>query len=456
MNNRRYDGAKAFLMFNNDEPTKPFAQDDDVTPVDATDIAALLLDYDIDCAVLSACKSAKADAKVGANLSWSFLDAGMSSVLAMSYNMPDSMSKIFCGRFYYELFIGREEFASAATKARYELRKNPLRWSYNAKDWVPLQDWFIPVVYSDGKPWKIHSREGMQSSLQPILLLLIPWLCLILKAKYAPKSTYNKILQPIQSILNSFDPQINQYFLATALNCIFMAYYFNFPLAQWRQWRFNKCLKTIDQDRKNILRIEMDLKRSRKIFLRTLNDMDNSAQQLLDSLTDIWRRTHLVEHRVLVDAKWFIRHFEADNLLATISGIAWIKSFAHILMMLKVHSSPGMKHLSSSTGENRAGTVVVIYNVNSLYPEDLKFENYHLLARQRFIAWLGKHFTISDQAGADGLKAIPWYLVIVGEGHPAWALATGEALDSNSITEYTNPQDFPHNPERSWPPRSWL
>ncbi|KAE8454230.1 hypothetical protein EG329_005155 [Mollisiaceae sp. DMI_Dod_QoI] len=451
-------GDKASLMFNSDNLIERSIQDD-VTEVDSGELAKLLLKYGVDCAVLSACKSAKADAKVGANLSWSFLDAGMSSVLAMSYNMPDSMSKIFCGRFYYELFIREEEFASAATKARIELRKNPLRWSYHSKDWVPLQDWFIPVVYSNGKPWKIEHGEGMRSTIQLIwlaMLLLAPWLALNLKAMYAPKYTIfhrATILTPRRSIIDLLDSKSIQCFLSIVLNCLFMAYYFNFPFGQWKQWRFNNRLKTIDHDRKNILRIEVELKRSRKIFLHTSNDMDNSAQQLLDSLTDIWRRTHLVEHRVLIDAKWFIRHFEADNVLAMITGIAWLKSFAHMLMMSKVYLSPGMRHLLSSAGENRARTVVVIYNVNSLYPEDFMLQNYHLLAQQRFIAWLEKYFTTNE------METISWYLVIVGEGQRAWVnktLDTCAALDATAITEYTNPRNFPHNPEKPLPPRSWL
>lgn len=80
-------------------------------------VAKLLLDCGICCAVLSSCKTAVADAGIEANLSWSFLKEGMASVLAISYSIPDTMSKILFPCFYHEIFVNHREFADAAAIA---------------------------------------------------------------------------------------------------------------------------------------------------------------------------------------------------------------------------------------------------------------------------------------------------------------------------------------------------
>ena len=85
-------------MFNKYDPQHELVEE----TVGAVDLAQLLRrpEIGIDCVALSACKTAKADEDLQANLSWKFVEYGVSNVLAMSYNMPESMGEIFFARFY--------------------------------------------------------------------------------------------------------------------------------------------------------------------------------------------------------------------------------------------------------------------------------------------------------------------------------------------------------------------
>lgn len=156
--NRSQDGA--FLEFNIfDSEIQEFG----IEKVSAPDIAKVLLEYNVDCAVLNSCKSGFTDAGVRASLSGSFLENGLARVLAMSYNIPDSMSEIFYHHFYHDVLVSGQGFTHAASSARHKLRTNPKRWSYTHGKFVPIRDWFVPVVYSDEHSWSFQNNQDLES-----------------------------------------------------------------------------------------------------------------------------------------------------------------------------------------------------------------------------------------------------------------------------------------------------
>ncbi|KUJ24265.1 uncharacterized protein LY89DRAFT_679442 [Mollisia scopiformis] len=221
----------------------------------------------------------------------------------------------------------------------------------------------------------------------------------------------SSILKPIAHINDALSQQKRQLYFTTCC-CLVLPYCLHKtlrPLQIWRKWKFRKRLETIDQDRKNILRIEGDLRRSKKIFVHAINDRGETAPRLLDTLTDIWRRTHLVEHRVIIQAEWFIQHFQPDSpdQSGFIDWAASMKSLGHILMLWIGSFSPGLKNLSSSVAIQGTRTVVVINNVNSLYPERLLLKDYHLQAQQRFADWVDKHFKSNETVSDDTISQNP-------------------------------------------------
>ena len=116
-------------------------------PVAAVQVAKLLREYNIPIVVLNACESARANAGDDANIAKTFARAGVKKVLAMAYKASESAMLRFLENFYKEFLIEGRSFTEAAALARRVLRQNSSR---DARFHLerPLQDWFVPVVYS--------------------------------------------------------------------------------------------------------------------------------------------------------------------------------------------------------------------------------------------------------------------------------------------------------------------
>lgn len=459
MSSNRAGSQKAFLEFNEYDSSghklgsKPFSPDE---------IAKRLHRHGIDCAVLSSCKTAVADSGVEANLSWSFLNQGVASVVAMSYNIPDSMSEIFFRRFYQEILVGGREMADAVAIARKELRQNRGRWSYEHQTRIDVQDWFVPKYYSDGSRFYIDGNRKLFPDFRvwvpstwsymliatTTLLLGISILDLLAGPLIPAAGILSDVVRAAHYVSKAFIP-----LFLVLLRQIYQT---------WTKWGNLEILKSINHDRKNILRLEGDLQRCHKVFLHARDDVEGTAPSLVTILSDIWRRTHLVQHRIIIQADWFIHPLDDVDIH---DWRVLLSSFVHLLWLWMLEFSPGLQCMSKSNCSDEecseTRTVVVIDNINALFPEDLHRKAYHEIAQRRFYDWIERYFgSTESEANKD---QPPNYLVLIGntiqDNVQEWfkgTLGTCSVLESAVLTKYINPKDFPHRTEDIATGRSWL
>jgi tetratricopeptide (TPR) repeat protein len=136
-----YQGHRAFLFFDTAEPGK-------ADPVEASELAQLLLDQQIPVVMLNACQSAK---ELGGDretsLAGYLLEGGVQTVLAMGYSITVSAAERLLGRLYPRLFQDGN-LAQAISRGREELYNDKTRQAYfNSR--IDLEDWVLPVVYQN-------------------------------------------------------------------------------------------------------------------------------------------------------------------------------------------------------------------------------------------------------------------------------------------------------------------
>jgi tetratricopeptide (TPR) repeat protein len=147
-------GKRGYLWFENPE------LDDSGKLVDGTSLGDLLTDTGISVLVLNACRSAHAepapapDAGVATDhhsqvqafgsLAQEVMDAGVSGVVAMRYNLFVVTAAQLVAELYASLVRGAT-LGEAVTLARKNLADDPLREVVFSP--LPLQDWTVPVVY---------------------------------------------------------------------------------------------------------------------------------------------------------------------------------------------------------------------------------------------------------------------------------------------------------------------
>lgn len=115
--------------------------------VSATKIAALLREYEVEVAFLVSCESAKVTGSPSSNLARTFVEAGMSAVVAMSFKFTASASKSFLMSFFIQ-YLGNVQagVTEALVTARSRLVRSPERnGKFGLK--VVLPDYLVPVVY---------------------------------------------------------------------------------------------------------------------------------------------------------------------------------------------------------------------------------------------------------------------------------------------------------------------
>jgi hypothetical protein len=136
-------GLKAFLAFEGDSQGQ-------VDLVEAAEITALLTGKGIPVCILDACKSGKQVAQpteVGeTSLGSQLMMAGMQIVVGMSYSVTVSASTLMMKQFYQQLFA-QKSLTEALRLGRRELFNVKERQAY-FNQWIPLEDWLLPVVYS--------------------------------------------------------------------------------------------------------------------------------------------------------------------------------------------------------------------------------------------------------------------------------------------------------------------
>ncbi len=147
------DKKAAYLLFNNPDPNNY-----ERTKEKAQDVAKILQTHGICVAVLNACESARANSGDAANVAKTFTESGVQNVVAMSFEAHKSAAEQFLRGFYHSLFLQGHTFSQAARQARELLRQNPERQARLGLK-RPVNDHFVPVVYSLGKDSRFMPRR---------------------------------------------------------------------------------------------------------------------------------------------------------------------------------------------------------------------------------------------------------------------------------------------------------
>lgn len=144
-----YAGLKAFLFLEGEA-------DDQADPVEASELAALLIRHQVPITILNACQSGKQIGASETSLGSRLMQAGAQMVLAMGYSVTVTAAELMMTALYEQLFAGRE-MAVAIRLARQELRNRKGRRAY-FNQIIDLEDWLLPVVY-ENREIKLATRE---------------------------------------------------------------------------------------------------------------------------------------------------------------------------------------------------------------------------------------------------------------------------------------------------------
>ncbi|MBF0518951.1 MAG: tetratricopeptide repeat protein [Nitrospirae bacterium] len=113
------------------------------TPVDAKELASLLVDKQIPVCILNACQSAKDDNRI--SLGYSMAKGGMPLVLAMRYTVHVKTVELFMRKFYESLF-SNTDIETAILNGRKEIYNNKTRYAEYGYT-IELEDWILPIIY---------------------------------------------------------------------------------------------------------------------------------------------------------------------------------------------------------------------------------------------------------------------------------------------------------------------
>ena len=406
----------AYLEFNQYKSGKL-----ETAKVEAKDVAAELEKSHVKCAILNACKSAASDSGIFANLSCVFLDYGVRNVLGMSYDILDSTSEKFFYHFYREFILHRRPLSESASHARRVLREQPKRYNYESGVAVEIQDWFTPVVYSDGTRFQIACPDRIDKKMQAKFR---PWLRKLKLKVHHALAFFLSWVAVFWFAGSRIIPNLYFYVSLSGVSDRILALlvrscYYLFPaplllhMCQCHSHdqegaRFLDAIHKHRYDRKNILRIESNLKQdSRMIFFYAKKDVTSNARPLLHFITDIWRRTNFVDRRVVVQAEWFIQRWDIDidrldydSLKQSV--LIWMQSLLYFLRLGLLRFWTRYRCCGT---ESR--TVVILDNINVLGPSTHDTQPFHVQAQDRLEDWLREHCTPKPGTAQP-------YLVLVG------------------------------------------
>lgn len=143
-----YKDEKAFIFFED-------VQDGKADPVEASELAALLLTHHIPVAILNACQSGKQVGASETSLGSHLMQSGVQLVLAMGYSITVSAAELLMRTLYKKLFA-KHELSTAISIARRELYNYKTR-RVHYDETLDLEDWLLPVVYQN-QPVKLNTR----------------------------------------------------------------------------------------------------------------------------------------------------------------------------------------------------------------------------------------------------------------------------------------------------------
>jgi tetratricopeptide (TPR) repeat protein len=135
-----YKGLKAFLFLEG-------PKEDQSDPVEAGELADLLITHQVPIAILNACQSGRQVGATETSLGSRLIQAGAQMVLAMAYSVTVSAAELMMRTLYDQLFAGHE-LPVAIRRARLELYNRKGRRAYFNQT-IDLEDWLLPVVYQN-------------------------------------------------------------------------------------------------------------------------------------------------------------------------------------------------------------------------------------------------------------------------------------------------------------------
>lgn len=382
--------ASATLRFADDKGGKLFTK-----RIDAGDVARLLKVHKIPCAVLSSCESARADVGDEANLCRIFLKNGVTNVLAMSYQVSDSMCEAFYKEFYRRFFLHRMKFSDAASHARQLIEDQRERRSSRSRKFQ-IQDYFVPVTYMNGRDVRIAGPSGGDAeremdkyrdswiSLMPTRHEWIIWLLEL--------SLFVLFVTMKRSILAA--PRVVLKVRATAVTTI----------ARHREFQlFKQEFAKIDSHvlDMNMLRVENDLRQERMIFLHSAQDMQITTLPLIRSLVLVWKHTNFIKRPFVIRAECFLQPWKP-----TVIRHIW----PNIKFKCSCHRISTLRNEGQNLPTGKAA--IIIMNLHKLYPGNPG--RWHKSGQREFKEFLQQVFQSDDEAKTQS-DPKP-YLILVGQG----------------------------------------
>jgi tetratricopeptide (TPR) repeat protein len=145
-----YEGLKAYLFFEGNVKGK-------AVPVEAAELAHLLLTKQIPVCIINACQSAKQISQPGeTSLGSKLMEAGIQAVLAVSYSITVSAAITLMEGIYQHLF-DHHTLPEAINRGRRQLHKQKERKAYFNQT-IDLEDWLLPVFYQN-RPVDFNLRD---------------------------------------------------------------------------------------------------------------------------------------------------------------------------------------------------------------------------------------------------------------------------------------------------------
>ena len=135
-----YEGEKAYLFLESE-------RDERADPVEASEVAHLLLTHRIPITILNACQSGKYIDNDETTLGSRLIEAGVQTVLAMGYSVTVSAAELLMPILYRQL-LSDTSLSSALCLARQTLANRKERRAFFNQQ-IELEDWVLPIVYQN-------------------------------------------------------------------------------------------------------------------------------------------------------------------------------------------------------------------------------------------------------------------------------------------------------------------
>lgn len=123
----------------------------------AGELAELMKEYRVPLVFLEACQTAKTEEDPTASVAGKLLEAGVTSVVAMSHSVLVETARRFVGEFYGELAKGKQ-VGNAMLAGQKALIDDTYRIDIMGAGKLHLQDWFVPVLYQEEQDPQLFSE----------------------------------------------------------------------------------------------------------------------------------------------------------------------------------------------------------------------------------------------------------------------------------------------------------